>query len=79
MECANMKPRQAIISKPRVPMKIHFLPNMSDKRPTGMTVEATSTPIKKQAPRKPIRFLLSQSICVCPTQLSMYVESDSSG
>ena len=63
---------QATIRIPSVATKIHFLPNMSASRPTGMTVDATSTPMKKQAPRKPMRYLLSQSMCVCPTQLSMY-------
>ena len=59
-------------------MNIHFLPYESERRPTGMTVDAKSTPMKKQAPRKPMRCLDSHSMWVCETQLSMYWESDSS-
>lgn len=59
---AYRKPTHEIIKTTNVPTKIHLRPNKSDNTPTGMTVDATSTPMKKQAPIKPILYLLSQSM-----------------
>jgi len=57
-----MKPIQDIVNTTRVTINGHLLPTMSLKKPTGIIVEATSTPMKKHAPRNPILVLLSQSI-----------------
>ena len=74
-ELAKMKPIQAIVKTTSVIMNGHLLPTMSLKKPTGIIVEATSTPIKKQAPRNPILDLLSHSMSAWFCQLSMYWES----
>ena len=74
-ELANMKPIQAIVNTTRVIINGHLLPTTSLKKPTGIIVEATSTPMKKHAPRNPILVLLSQSMSAWFCQLSMYCES----
>jgi len=61
-ELAKMNPTQAMIKTTRVIRNGHLLPTTSLKKPTGIIVEATSTPMKKHAPRNPILVLLSQSI-----------------
>ena len=57
-----MNPKQAIARIIRVRMNGHFLPTISDKNPTGITVDEMMTPMKKQAPKNPILALDSQSI-----------------
>lgn len=74
-ELAKIKPMQAMVNTTRVVMKGHLLPTISLRKPTGMIVEATSTPMKKHAPRKPILVLLSQSMSAWFYQLSIYWES----
>jgi hypothetical protein len=67
-----MKPIQAITRTIKVAMNIHLLPQTSLRKPTGIIVEATRTPMKKHAPIKPILGLLSQSKSAYSCQLSIY-------
>lgn len=73
-DVAMMKPKQEIARTTRVITNGHFLPTISDKKPTGTMVDEMITPMKKQAPKNPILALDSQSIgeSVWFCQLSMY-------
>lgn len=59
---ANKNPKHDSINTTILPTKIHFLPKISLKKPNGMIVEPTRTPMKKHAPMNPILDLDSQSI-----------------
>jgi hypothetical protein len=63
----------------KVTTKIHFLPKMSDKNPTGTIVEAKRIPMKYIAPINPILYFDSHKIGAYDYQFSTYYESDSSG
>jgi hypothetical protein len=64
-------PTQAPNNINKVDKNINFLPIISERNPTGIIVEAVKTPMKKQAPKKPILYFVSHVIIAYCYQLSM--------